>query len=532
MRRNHQIALILFHFLWIYILLISSGAVAQRAIYRIDRPLTGGAFIFYGYSASGRGDVNNDGVPDFIVGAASDATTAPDAGMCQVYSGQDESILHTLYGDMAGDRFGITVCILGDITGDGYAEFVCGAIQETNGGSGYVRVLSGLDGSLVYELTGNVPGDGFGYRIAPVGDIDRDGYPDLVISASQVFVPFESGYFRVISGLTGAIIYEFTATTNDSRFAWSVGGAGDVNADGIPDIIIGSIGDLSQANIGGYVRVYSGDNGSIIYDIFNSIHRAQFGSAVDGVGDINGDGYGDFIVGSRNELVGIERPGVVRVYSGIDATVLYEYVGLDEEQFGNRVAGCGDVNGDGVADFGIGTSYAARNDRYSGFVGLYSGLNGDPILELIGKPSEGMGSAIAPVGDMDSDGFDDIIIGYGWGEEALVLAGTDVALILDGVFPSESNRFNFLEVRGAEPGGIVHLAGGKIPGFTALSCVGGEVEIVIDSPKISQPQVADASGYSKFRVFIPPELSGYTLRAQAFEPATCRFSNLLVKLIP
>ena len=144
-----------------------------------------GYWIYYEPPVVVAGDVNGDGKADFIVGAWLAAPGGrADAGSAYVYSGADGSILYQRDGAAAGDFFGYSVSMAGDVNGDGKADFIVGARSADPGGrvrAGSVYVYSGADGSILYQKDGVATNDNFGYSVSMAGDVNGDGKPDFIV---------------------------------------------------------------------------------------------------------------------------------------------------------------------------------------------------------------------------------------------------------------------------------------------------------------------------------------------------------------
>jgi FG-GAP repeat len=158
-------------------------------------------------------------------------------------------------GDSAGDQFGWSVAGAGDVNKDGYADVVVGARFDDNKGknSGSARVFSGKDGKVLYTFDGDRAYDQFGAAVAGAGDVDRDGYADLLIG-----MPYASyGGARVLSGKTGAVLQTFRGDGALDYFGWSVAAVGDVNKDGRVDFVVGAPYDDNNGGASGSARVLS-----------------------------------------------------------------------------------------------------------------------------------------------------------------------------------------------------------------------------------------------------------------------------------
>lgn len=233
------------------------------------------------------------------------------------------------------------------------------------------------------------------------------------------------------SSLTLTMPYRLNGEAAGDQFGYSVASAGDVNGDGKMDFIVGA---PFADNDAGSAYVYSGADGSLLYkkNGLSAGNEDQFGISVAGVGDINGDGKGDFIIGAwRADLIdsGSIDNGSAFLYSGANGALLYRKDGfplraVPSALFGYAVAGPGDVNGDAVPDF-IVTSITGGNAY------VYSGANGDLLYQRTGYFS------VSKVGDVDADGKADFITGGG-GSAYIYSGGAGVLLHrIDGGEPGD-----------------------------------------------------------------------------------------------
>ena len=168
---------------------------------------------------SGGGDVNGDGTPDLIVGAPRNNNSGDLSGTTRVLSGSDGSVLYNFDGNSSGDSFGQSVSNAGDVNGDGRADVIVGAPLDDNNGidSGSARVLSGSDGSVLYNFDGDNYEDQFGYSVSGAGDVNGDGIDDLIVGVRQATTDrFQTGIARVLSGSDGSILYTCLLYTSPS----------------------------------------------------------------------------------------------------------------------------------------------------------------------------------------------------------------------------------------------------------------------------------------------------------------------------
>ena len=367
-----------------------------------------------GFSVCGAGDVNGDGFADLIVGAPFDDNNGSSSGTARVLSGVDGSVLYTFDGDSAGDQFGFSVSGAGDINGDGFADLFVGAPLDDNNGpdSGSARVFSGIDGSVLFNFDGDSAGDQFGFSVSLAGDVNGDGNPDLIvgITLDDINSLEDAGSARVFSGVDGSVLYNFLGDGDGDFFGRSVSGAGDVNGDGFADLLVGVPRD---DNFTGSARVYSGVDGSALYNFVGDDAGDIFGRFVSGAGDVNGDGFADLIAAAPSDDNNGSNSGSARVLSGVDGSVLYNFDGDDtNDALGRFVSSAGDVNGDGFADLFIGVPFDDNNGPESGNARVFSGANGSLLYNFDGDGADDiLGRSVSDAGDVNGDGTADLILG-------------------------------------------------------------------------------------------------------------------------
>ena len=315
--------------------------------------ITGPSGAIFGYSATTAGDVNADGVPDYVVGGRN-------GSYAEVYSGADHSLLLHVDGE-GGDWFGSAVSGAGDVNGDGHADIIVGARFANADSSGAAYLFSGADGTLLWRQDGPTPNAQLGSGTGLVGDVTGDGVPDQVMGAMNAG-PFSGGEAYVFSGVDGSVVYTLTPKVPEDAAVFGqffASGAGDYDADGVPDIFVGDYAATVDGVPGtGNAFVYSGADGRRLATFNGREPGAGFGPGR-ATSDFTGDGYGDLVIGAWTSSAGSPAGGQLLIISGNGpnpAQVVQTITGsIAGDNLGVDALPLGDVNGDGMVDF-VGTA--------------------------------------------------------------------------------------------------------------------------------------------------------------------------------
>ncbi|MFN8179615.1 MAG: FG-GAP-like repeat-containing protein [bacterium] len=391
------------------------------------------AIGFFGSSAGTAGDVNGDGYSDVIVGAPLYDGAQSDAGRVYVYHGSASGLAAspgwTVASDQPDSYFGVSVGTAGDVNGDGYSDVIVGAMYyddgEANEGRAYLYLgsSSGLSASPAWTAESDQAGAGFGVSAGTAGDVNGDGYSDIIVGAysyddGQVDEGRAYVYLGSSSGLSASPAWTAESDREHAWFGGPVGTAGDVNGDGYADVVVGAKGDL-LFGVTGRAHVYLGSSSGLAaspaWTAQDDQYDSAFGASAATAGDVNGDGYSDVIVGAPG--YGPHQEGKAYVYlgspTGLAASPAWTAMGdQPNANLGSSVGTAGDVNGGGYSDIIVGApgrnNFAGRACVYMGSV---SGPSTNPQWTVDGPTNASFGTAVGTAGDVNGDGYSDVIVG-------------------------------------------------------------------------------------------------------------------------
>jgi Ca2+-binding RTX toxin-like protein len=469
--------------------------------YRLDGV---GADDRAGFAVAGIGDVNGDGFEDVVIGAYNaDNNALSNSGSSYVVFGKasgyassldlstlDGTTGFRLDGEAATNFAGYDLSAAGDVNGDGYDDIWIGADGHdpggrNNAGTGYIIfgkasgwaatvALSSLDGTTGMQWEGIDAGDRAGAHLSAAGDVNGDGFEDLLIGsyrgdpggdvdAGESYVIFgkSSGWAAnaVLSTLDGTNGFRLDGIDSSDFSGWDVGYGGDVNGDGLSDLVIGAYrGDPGGDADAGESYVIFGKTGAYAASLDLSTLDGTTGYRLDGkdpvdrsgyalatAGDINGDGFDELVIGARLADPAGGDSGESYVIFGkasgygasfdlgaLNGTNGFRLTGIDgSDQSGHSVASAGDFNGDGLSDLLVsarqgdpggnnqsGETYIifGKTTAFATNISL-STLSGTDGFRLDGiDAADFSGESVSSAGDVNGDGFDDLIVGAPQGD--------------------------------------------------------------------------------------------------------------------
>jgi hypothetical protein len=340
-----------------------------------------------------------------------------------------EDATMTMISTASYTSFAASATIVNDVDGDGWREIALGAplfdplddVGREITNAGVLFIFSGQTGQIIYLLEGWQELSNLGSACLVVPDRDGDDVDEILVTASGLDDNDHGltnvGGFAVFSGATGDLLLTETCGYGERMgLGYCVAEVGDLNQDGVPEVILGSF-----ANTGpGIAVLYDGAALTPIHQFSGQQEYSYFGNAVAAGSDFNADGVPEIVIGAELEDVTIaggeivEDAGVIYVYSGADYTLIRTLRRADDgmlrhDNLGHSLATIGDLDGDGVDEIIAGAW--ERNEGYVGGLGhvmVFSGADGDLIYDLPGLDFPGMhGDNVLAVGDLDGDSVPD-----------------------------------------------------------------------------------------------------------------------------
>lgn len=470
----------------------------------------------FGAAVGAAGDVNADGVDDFVIGAPdAKSSTFPNNPTGRVFivhgsaSGLPMDPLRPPLGTLSGatvingfsdfSSFGATAITAGDVNGDGFSDLAVGAPDEDFGATdaGFVRVFAGSSsgiqsGTLLFQGASGQLNAHLGNVLVPAGDVNGDGRADLLVGQSarvDLVTSTGSGMAQSPSFFLASILELSSAT------------AGDVNGDGLSDVVVGDPGVSNPESSEGRITVFPGrgEGPSLAsnWSLTSGFDDTNMGWSVSTAGDVNGDGFDDMLTGAltiRNVSTGETNCGGVFLnYGNLNGPTPgfsdWSFIGSQDDQLGIVVATAGDINGDGFSDIVAGAQQdGAGNGKTLIWYGRSGGLVGGaaPNLTLTGPSFNSQFGAMLCAGDFNGDGYADLAVGapnatstlgmttHPQGGEVFIYLGSAIglngtpAMVLEGVQDGEQLGSSLAADADVNGDGFTDLVA-SAPGFDGVA---------------------------------------------------------------
>jgi hypothetical protein len=398
-----------------------------------------------GFSVDSIQDIDGDGLNDVVVGGPTwyRSGYGPQCGRVQAFSSATGAVLLEIDGAWPNGWFGFGVEGLDDLDGDGYPEILISTQMNR------VYVCSSKDGSVLRYHDGEGTDDVFGEKTARLRDCDGDGISDYVIHAELSWLgQFSKGKVYVYSGKDGALLQSWQGTVSQEYLGIGLADAGDLDGDGLSEILCGD----NDGN--GHVRALSVKSGAELFRVEGEDLYEGFGQFIASVGDMNRDGYPEFITSALYDDHDGSSAGRVTLFSGKTLRPLYRYYpGYAHAAFGMRLAAGGDWNRDGIPDIVV------------------------SALGILNKPPKG--------------------------GRVSILAGNDLFLQAEPTDPAVGTQTT-IEIRGGEPGAVALLALTDVSGtplflplVVDLLDANGELSVQADVPASASGLQCSLMGYAQ-----------------------------------
>jgi len=430
-------------------------------------------------------------------------------------------------------NYGFSVSTAGDVNGDGFDDVLVGAhwfdgsTPNTGAVFAYYGSPDGLPPMFQWMVEGDMPDMELGYQVNPAGDVNQDGFADIIIGTNMTPTGYAYVYTGTLAGLSNQPQWVGFGEQDGDGFGTAVNTAGDVNNDDVDDIIIGApYFDGAAGSDSGRAYVFYGPISSAVQSPdwigeggeIEYYADGLFGYSVSTAGDVNGDDFDDVIIGEpfgRSEVIqgraliytgtlsGLFMPGSGEPAGIYDAAWMSDGPDWGNSEYGASVSVAGDVNGDGFSDVVVGAPQYSDIVPTGGAVFVYTGTH--PIINMStfedpnwtvysNIPDAMLGYDVGMAGDVDLDGYDDVIMGAPQFDNTII-PESENALNGGGAFVYRGSPFGFdsvwefsSDVANAKLGTSVGTAG-DVNGD-------GYADVIIGAPEMPSPNSTLGEAFS------------------------------------
>jgi hypothetical protein len=446
-------------------LILQSTAAAETATFNFPKWYyeSDQASASLGFSIGGAGDVNGNGFEDVVVGSPKYSGTTHKAGTVFAFYGSPgglQSLPQWRFdGDQTGADLGAAVAAAGDINGDGFADILVAAPRYNHDQSREGRVYAfygsstGLPSTPNWQIESDLVEAYLGWSVAAAGDVNNDGFDDVIVGAKWARGSLDNEgmaqlYLGSKTGLASLPAWTIFGGQAGASLGTAVSPAGDINKDGYDDVIVGAPLYNSDEEDAGQALIFCGTSAGLeqapCWTITGTQTNGRLGEAVNGAGDVNGDGYDDLVIGEPGQ-------DAVHLFAGTSAglptapfwTAVSDQPGA---QFGTAVHISSDINDDGYSDLLIGAYIYSADQSQEGRIYAYYGGIGGPTAQpdwiAEGNKAEAEFGFALGGSDVDGDGQAELLVGSPNYRKETELRGR--AFLFEGLPASSTENTLFL----------------------------------------------------------------------------------------
>ena len=401
----------------------------------------------FGYAISQGGLMNAGNNADIAIGAYLNDAGGSNSGRVSLFTGNSNGTMDNsdnIAGEAAEDNFGFSVAT-GDVNNDGRVDTIVGAPlnDEAAAQAGKVYAFDGFNGGLLWSAVGQTAGDRFGNAVAFAGDVNDDGFNDVVVGA-----PFNdaggtsAGRAYILDGENGNRLRTHTGQNAGDQFGAAVAGVNDLNDDDHADYIIGEPRSDHTANDAGRATIFNGDTGGVLIRLTGDVAGDRFGSAIASDRFTATFDYTFIIIGSPFNDAGGSNAGRARIFfrnhdqpneGGCNKLVCLRYT-INGSNAGGRLGSSvamGDVVGNAATDAIVGAPFTSSAGNNSGAAFVFDGNGGALAMRFFGEAAgDRFGTSVAFADDIDDDGNNDLMMGGPFSDAGGTNAGRAYAFLI------------------------------------------------------------------------------------------------------